>query len=453
MTEWGRRAVLRRSGSLAALTGLAGCLGTGDRSSEPELVTSFYTLAEFTRAVVGDTYTVTNAVPAGEHGHGWEPSANLLPDILESEGFVYLDADGFQPWAESAAAELADEYADEVALIDALDGIELLAYESDHHETVAHNPDELGEVAELEVLEPGSRSILANYHFDHWHGTIPPVPPGRDRTLAVRFVDGQGEQFPLGADSELRVTASSDDERVVGVESLGDRVRLAGRDPGTTTMRFELERAGTVTWETEPIRVTVDEAEADDQANRDHGRYDVKFFSDPVLAQDGVLAIRDALIELDPDSEESFRANAADYVERLDALHTEFRAALADREHDFVVLAGHDSFNYLGTRYGFEIHTPVGLSPDDQPSSRDVAAAVDLVEEHDIEYVLYDAFDGDRTARTIVAEADAASEAVAVSAAESYLAEWEIAGYHDYIGQMREINLPAFRRALGAGEE
>ncbi len=452
MTEWGRRTVLQRGASVAGLTTLAGCLASGNRSTEPELMAAFHTLAEFTRAVVGDTYTVTNAVPTGEHGHGWEPPASLLPEITASEAFIYLDADGFQPWAESAADELAADYPEEVPLIDALGEIELLEYESDYHESATHDPDDLGSASDLELLEPGSRSVVADYHFEHWHGSVT-VSPAEGRTLTVRVLDGRGTPFPLASDGEYQVTARSTDEDVLTVDSLGEQLRFNGQTDGETSVVFELRADDAVTWETEPLTVTVD-ADADrERSERDHGRYDVKFFSDPVLAQESVRTIRDELIALDPEHEATFRANAADYIERLDALHNEFQTALADREHDLVVLAGHDSFTYLGARYGFEIYTAVGLSPDDNPSNQDIAAAVDLVEEHGIEYVLWDAFDGDRTAQTIVDEADTAHGTANVSAAESYRPEWKEAGYHDYIGQMREITLPALQRAMGATDE
>ncbi len=156
------------------------------------------------------------------------------------------------------------------------------------------------------------------------------------------------------------------------------------------------------------------------------------------------------MIDLDPDNATRYEDNAASYIEDLEALHSRFQATLEDRDHDHVVLAGHDSFQYLAERYGFEIHTPVGLSPDDEPSGREIAAAVEFVEEHGLEYVLWDYFDGPDTAETIAAEAEGAVETVMVSPAESVVEEWVEDGHGGYIGQMDEINLPAFERALGA---
>ena len=401
--------------------------------------TSFFTLSEFTRNVAGDALSVSNPVPAEQHGHGWEPATNLLPEIAESDGFVYLDADGFQPWAEDVAAEIAANH-DDVQLINALDEIDLVAYEGDRHEDESRDlaDREYGSIAEVELVDRRSQQVVAQFHAGHWHGSIPTLGPDTHRTLEPRFTDGSDTVVALeGADYRL------------AVETEADRFTLTGDRVGEASITVELRSDDGRRFATEPIAVSVDER-ADPGPDPDHGLVDVKFFSDPVLVQQSVRTVRDGLIELDPDNESTYRENAAEYVERLDALHQEFRTELADRSRQRVLLAGHDSFNYLGRRYDFEIETPVGLSPNDEPSTREIAAAVDLVDEHEITHVLWDYFDGDRTAEAIVEEAESATETAMVSAAESYLPEWKDEGYGDYIGQMREINLPAFKAALGA---
>ena len=498
MTSQSRRSTLAAGASLA-FGGLAGCLGDDSGTDGPTVFASFFTLAEFARNVAGEGFSVENAVPAEGHGHGWEPRTDLLPEILEAEAFVYLDADGFQPWAEEAAREIDANYADEVALIDALEGIEPIAYGDDHDDREnhgsgnGHEPDhehdadhdsdsghdtdhdsdsrhdadhdsdnghdtdhefdpdhEHGPVAELEVIDRRHENVVAHHHFDHWHGELPAVPPGGSRRLGTRFVDGSGEPFPLGSGSPYQGSAriAPDAPETVELAAEGADVRIDGLEEGRTLLVFELREAGSVVWESEPIGVDVEET--GEEASRDHGLVDVKFFSDPLSTTTAVRTVRDGLVELDPERADRYERNAAAYVDRLEGLHRQFQDRLVDREHDVAVLAGHDSFAHLGRRHGFEVHTPVGLSPDDEPSSADIAAAVDLVEERGIEYVLYDPFDGDRYAEAIAEEADGDVGTAMVSAAESYLEEWREEGYGDYLGQMEELTLPAFAKALGA---
>ena len=448
MNGYTRRELLGISGGSLAVTGLAGCLDRGSGESDQLSVqASFFTLFDFTRNVAGEHMTVLNPVPAEQHGHGWEPSTNLLPEIVESDAFVYLDVDGFQPWAEDAAAEIRANY-DDVQLINALEGINLVEYDRDHHEEYDHAPaDGYGSVTELELVDTRSRQVVAQFHFGHWHGAVPTLAPDESRNIEPRFVDSNNTVIPLNDD--YRIEATVDDTDALSVETDGETLTIEGHRVGEAALTIELWTDDSQAFAAEPITVTVDD-EANAGPEPDHGLVDVKFFSDPVLAQQGVRNICDGLIELDPAHESTYREQAADYIEQLDALHEEFRTALAERERQQVLLASHDSFQYLGRRYGFEIDTPVGLSPNDEPSTQEIAAAVDFVEDHGISHVLWDYFDGDRTAEAIVSEAETATETAMVSAAESYLPEWKDEEHGDYIGQMREINLPAFKSALGA---
>jgi len=448
MTGHSRRELLQIGGGSLAVAGVSGCLNRAIGDDDGLTVqTSFFTLFDFTRNVAGDQLGVSTPVPAEQHGHAWEPPTTLLPEIVESDAFVYLDATGFQPWAEDAAAEIEANY-DDVMLINALDGTDLVEYETDHHTEYDHDPDEEGSVAELELLDNQSRQVLAQFHFGHWHGSIPTLGPDDSRQINPRFIDSENAAIPLTSDN-YRIEVEIEDAEIAAVETDSESFTVKGQRAGETALTIELWAGDDRAFVTEPLTVTVDEESAPGP-EPDHGFVDVKFFSDPVLAQQGVRTIRDGLIDLDPEHEAVYRENAADYIDQLDELHQTFRTALADRDRQQVVLAGHDSFNYLGRRYGVEIETPVGLSPNDEPSTHAIAAAVDFVEEHEITHVLWDYFDGDRTARAIVEEADTATETAMVSAAESYLPEWKDEGYGDYIGQLREITLPAFRAALGA---
>jgi len=449
MNGYTRRELLRVGGGSLAVGGVAGCLDRTDANSDGLVVhTSFFTLYDFTRNVAGDQLSVSTPVPAEQHGHGWEPSTNLLPEIVDGDAFVYLDADGFQPWAEAAAAEIEANY-DDVQLINVLEDIDLVEYESDHHDEYDHNPsDGYGSVAELELVDAQSRQVVAQFHFGHWHGAVPTLGVDDTRRIEPRFIDSENAVIPLEGD-EYRIEANVDDSDILSADVDGETITLTPNSVGETPVTIELWVDDEQVFAAEPATVSVDD-EPDPGPEPDHGLVDVKFFSDPVLAQQGVRTIRDGLIELDDAHESTYRENAADYIEQLDALHEQFRAELADRDRQQVLLASHDSFSYLGRRYGFEIETPVGLSPNDEPSTRDIAAAVDFVDDHEISHVLWDYFDGDETAEAIVAEAETATETAMVSAAESSLDDWNADGYGDYIGQMREINLPAFKAALGA---
>ena len=185
----------------------------------------------------------------------------------------------------------------------------------------------------------------------------------------------------------------------------------------------------------------------DDDHHHDHGTYDPHVWVDPVLATQIVETIANGLAEADPDNADTFETNADAYSEKLASVDQQFQELVADAPRDLAVLAGHDSFQYLEARYGFTLHTPVGVSPHDEPSSTDIADTIDVVNEHGIETVLYDRFESPALAETIVENSDATAVA-AVTPAEGTTEEWIEQGW-GYVEQMEEINIPAFRDALG----
>ena len=189
-----------------------------------------------------------------------------------------------------------------------------------------------------------------------------------------------------------------------------------------------------------------DHDDHDHDHDHEHGDYDPHVWVDPVLAQTCVDNIADGLAEADPDNADDYYDNAEAYKNELQDLHEQFESALADTHIDTLVLAGHDSFQYLAERYGFEIHSPQGVSPQDEATTSDIIDSIELVNELGISHVTYDYFESDNLAQQIVAESDA-EEVATLTPAEGSTPEWNDDGW-GYIEQMEEINLPTLEAAL-----
>ena len=182
----------------------------------------------------------------------------------------------------------------------------------------------------------------------------------------------------------------------------------------------------------------------------DHGgtaQYDPHAWVDPVLAGDMVDTIADGLGAADPENAAEYADNAAAYIDSLDSVHEAFEQIATNATRDVAVLAGHNSFQYLEARYDFRLHSPVGVSPQNEPSGTQIADTIELVDNEDIDTILYDRFESPRLAETIVENSDA-TQTMAVSPAGGTIAEWNDAGY-GYLEQMTEINIPAFEQAFG----
>ena len=458
-----RRSVLGASaGALAAGT-LAGCLsepgGGGDDSDEHTGYAAFFALWDWAEHVGGDAFSFENPVTTGEVGHGWEPDGDLPRDIASTDVFIYLDTPEFS-WAQDVAAQLEADY-DDVAVIDGMDGLSqhLLSIDRD----AAPEPDEFDgdpetvDVAEFDLIDGRTGEITAYWHDDHWHENVPDVPVGDGVPIDAAFVDGEGRVLPLGEDEAFQFDVRFEDgapEEFIELESLGDRVELHGLEEGRTMLVFQLRHGEEVLWESDHDAMPADAVSELEEADADEF-LDPHVWVDPVLAQTIVDTVADGLAAIDPDNADLFAENADAYKERLAEVDRQFEQLLEEAERDFAILAGHDSFQYVEQRYGFELHTPVGVSPDAAESFEDVSELVDLVEAHEIDTILYDPFeapDPDENLPNMVElllEDSPASEAAPLSPAEGTTNEWSDEGW-GWIEQMEEVNLPSLRKALDA---
>ncbi len=121
-----------------------------------------------------------------------------------------------------------------------------------------------------------------------------------------------------------------------------------------------------------------------------------------------VANIRDGLIAVDPEGAEAYRANAAAYLAKLDALEAEVAAAIAKilparRE----IITTHDAFGYFGAAYDFRFIAPQGVSTETEASARDVAKIIRQIKAQKIPAVFLENITDPRLARRIAAESGA----------------------------------------------
>jgi zinc/manganese transport system substrate-binding protein len=121
-----------------------------------------------------------------------------------------------------------------------------------------------------------------------------------------------------------------------------------------------------------------------------------------------VANIRDALVVADPADATAFRANADRYLAELDALDAEVRAAvgkiLPERRK---VISTHSAFGYFAAAYGIEFIAPSGVSTENEPSARDIAAIIRQIKAEKIPAVFLENISDDRLIRRIAAETGA----------------------------------------------
>jgi zinc/manganese transport system substrate-binding protein len=118
-----------------------------------------------------------------------------------------------------------------------------------------------------------------------------------------------------------------------------------------------------------------------------------------------VTDIANALAAADPDDAEFFRARAKAYLEKLETLDREVRAAVAKIPQERrKVISTHDAFGYFAAEYGVQFIAPLGVSTETEPSARDIATIIGQIKAQKIPAVFLENISDDRLIRRIAAE-------------------------------------------------
>lgn len=115
--------------------------------------------------------------------------------------------------------------------------------------------------------------------------------------------------------------------------------------------------------------------------------------------------IANALAAAAPDDADFFRDQVKAYLEKLETLDREVRAAVAKIPPERrKVISTHDAFGYFSAEYGIQFIAPLGVSTETEPSARDIAAIIGQIKAQKIPAVFLENISDDRLIRRIAAE-------------------------------------------------
>lgn len=142
----------------------------------------------------------------------------------------------------------------------------------------------------------------------------------------------------------------------------------------------------------------------DEDPDADHP-YDPHIWTDPLIAKQMVLNIRDALCRIDPANADYYTENAARYNKELDALDAKFRAVVSGGNRKEIIFGSRFALYYFVKEYGLKYEAAFdSCSSETEPSAKTVAHLIEKIRADKIPIVYYAEIEDPKVAKSISAE-------------------------------------------------
>lgn len=127
------------------------------------------------------------------------------------------------------------------------------------------------------------------------------------------------------------------------------------------------------------------------------------------LEADALLAkkIAEELSRLDPEGTEVYRKNSQELIAEISSIDEQYRRVLSGCRQKHLVVAGHQAFAYLASRYGFIPISLTGANPEAQPGARKLQEIVNLIKSEQIKAIFSESSSPPIYARAIAEETGA----------------------------------------------
>ncbi len=145
------------------------------------------------------------------------------------------------------------------------------------------------------------------------------------------------------------------------------------------------------------------------------GAFDPHFWFDLDLWSIAVATIRDALIAMDPEGAESYRANADSFITQVKELDSYVKSRAMEIDVRVrVLVTAHDAFNYFANRYGIEVRGLQGISTEGEASTADVQQLAQFISERGIPAVFIESSVPDQGVQAVIEAAAARGHTVTI---------------------------------------
>ncbi|WP_453994266.1 metal ABC transporter solute-binding protein, Zn/Mn family [Bacillus nitroreducens] len=181
----------------------------------------------------------------------------------------------------------------------------------------------------------------------------------------------------------------------------------------------------------------------EDEEEHHHGDIDPHIWLDPLHSIQLAENIKNALIQLNPAEKHTYEENFNELKDQLEVLHNDFIDVTSSAKRKEILVA-HSAYGYWETRYGLEQISITGLSPNNEPSQKELKNIIDTTKKHGLNYILFEQNISSKIAKTV--QSETGTESLNLHNLEA-ITKQEAEKNEDYFSLMYQ-NLETLKKAL-----
>jgi zinc transport system substrate-binding protein len=180
----------------------------------------------------------------------------------------------------------------------------------------------------------------------------------------------------------------------------------AGLEPWTSSFEFKSK----VIDMSKSVKLLKPKDKHDGHAhNHGHNAVDPHYWLDIQNMISATELISEEFIKISPENKQVYKSNSEKYIAKLKSIDAKYKKALSNCKKETIIV-NHNAFSYLSSNYGFHVEALNGLSPDAQPSAKDMVRVIEHVREHDVKTIFFESFVNDKAMKSIAQEAKVSVE-------------------------------------------
>lgn len=216
-----------------------------------------------------------------------------------------------------------------------------------------------------------------------------------------------------------------------------------GMEPWIEKTKNTLDNKNTIWVDTSKNADLILLSDNEDKDNHKDLKYDPHIWLNPLNALSQAEAIKNSLIKADPKNKNFYQNNFTDFKKNIFKLDEQFKSSTSKLKNKNLVVS-HKAFTYLASRYDLNQVSISGISPDEEPTSSNLAKLSKFVKKNDVKYIYFETLANPKLAHVLANEANINTKVL--NPLEGLTPE-DIKSKKDYFSTMRE-NLKSIEDGL-----